>query len=98
MVVNRHARMSAMPLRPHPEHPNLFQDAAGRPVRLAGSHHWDVLVDNAERPGSFDFEGYIDRLQSWGHNFIRFWAHEAWTHDLHPSLSPGRAPTAPCST
>jgi len=85
----------AIPLRPHPDHPNLFQDAAGRPVRLAGSHHWDNLMENAERPGSFDFEGYLDRLEAWGHNFIRLWTHEAWTHDLHPRVylrsGPGRA-------
>jgi hypothetical protein len=86
-----------MPLRPHPEHPNLFQDPQGRPVRLAGSHHWDNLMENAERPGAFDFERYLDRLEAWGHNFIRLWTHEAWTHDLHlhprvyPRSGPGRA-------
>ncbi len=84
-----------MPLRPHPDHPNLFQDAAGRAVRLAGSHHWDNLMENAERPGGFDFERYLDRLEAWGHNFIRLWTHEAWTHDLHPRVylrpGPGRA-------
>jgi hypothetical protein len=74
------------PLRPHPDHPNLFQDAAGRPVVLAGSHHWDNLLDNAERPGGFDFERYLDRLTGWGHNFIRLWTHEAWTHDVHPRI------------
>lgn len=76
------------PLRVHPNNPRYLQDdsqdGGGRAVHLTGSHHWDVLVDNGERPGGFDFEGYLDRLQSWGHNFIRFWAHEAWTHDLHP--------------
>lgn len=74
------------PLRVHPRHPNLFQDARGNPVRLAGSHHWDNLIDNAERPGGFDFERYLDRLTGWGHNFIRLWTHEAWTHDLHPRV------------
>jgi hypothetical protein len=64
----------------------LFQDAAGRPVVLAGSHHWDNLLDNAERPGGFDFERYLDRLTGWGHNFIRLWTHEAWTHDIHPRV------------
>jgi hypothetical protein len=72
------------PLRIHPANPRYFQDAAGRAVYLTGSHHWDVLIDNGERPGGFDFEGYLDRLAPWGHNFIRLWAHEAWTHDLHP--------------
>lgn len=72
------------PLRVHPGNPRYFQDGEGRAVYLTGSHHWDVLVDNGERPGGFDFEGYLDRLRSWGHNFIRFWAHEAWTHEIHP--------------
>ena len=74
------------PLRIHPDHPNLFQDPQGNPLRLAGSHHWDTLQDNAERPGRFDFERYLDRLTGWGHNFIRLWTHEAWTHDLHPRI------------
>jgi hypothetical protein len=72
------------PLRVHPDNPRYFQDRQGNAVYLTGSHHWDVVVDNGERPGGFDFEGYLDRLQSWGHNFIRFWAHEAWTHEIHP--------------
>ncbi|HEY9422894.1 MAG TPA: DUF4038 domain-containing protein [Thermoanaerobaculia bacterium] len=71
-------------LRIHPLNPRYFQDADGRPVYLTGSHHWDVLQESGQRPGGFDFEGYLDRLASWGHNFIRFWAHEAWTHEIHP--------------
>jgi hypothetical protein len=73
-----------MPLRPHPLNPRYFADAAGRAVYLTGSHHWDNLIDNGERPGGFDFERYLDRLAGWGHNFIRLWSHEAWTHDLDP--------------
>jgi hypothetical protein len=72
------------PLRLHPQNPRYFADAAGRAVYLTGSHHWDNLIDNGERPGGFDFERYLDRLAAWGHNFIRLWTHEAWTHDLHP--------------
>lgn len=79
----------------HPENPRYFQDGAGRTVYLTGSHHWDVLVDNAERPGGFDFDGYLDRLESWGHNFFRLWTHEAWTHEVrplpYPRTGPGRA-------
>ncbi|HEX3128816.1 MAG TPA: DUF6298 domain-containing protein [Thermoanaerobaculia bacterium] len=79
----------------HPENPRYFQDSAGRTVYLTGSHHWDVLVDNAERPGGFDFEGYLGRLESWGHNFFRLWTHEAWTHEVrplpYPRTGPGRA-------
>ncbi|HEV8577819.1 MAG TPA: hypothetical protein VGX68_01955 [Thermoanaerobaculia bacterium] len=72
------------PLRVHPVNPRYFQDAAGRAVYLTGCHHWDSLIDNGERPGGFDFERYLDRLEAWGHNFIRLWTHEAWTYDLQP--------------
>ncbi|HWM90067.1 MAG TPA: DUF4038 domain-containing protein [Thermoanaerobaculia bacterium] len=73
------------PLRVHPDNPRYFSDA-GRAIYLTGSHHWDVLLDNGERPGGFDFEGYLDRLASWGHNFIRLWTHEAWTHEVNPTI------------
>ncbi|MEA2562593.1 MAG: hypothetical protein QOH06_4097 [Acidobacteriota bacterium] len=72
-------------MRIHPDNPRYFSDG-GRPVYLTGSHHWDVLLDNGERPGGFDFEGYLDRLASWGHNFFRLWTHEAWTHEVHPTV------------
>jgi len=72
------------PLRIHPRNPRYFADGEGRAVYLTGSHHWDNLIDNGERPGAFSFERYLDHLESWGHNFIRLWAHEAWTHDLDP--------------
>jgi hypothetical protein len=72
------------PLIVHPDNPRYFRNREGRAVYLTGSHHWDVLVDNAERPGRFDFEGYLDRLQAWGHNFLRLWTHEAWTHEVRP--------------
>jgi hypothetical protein len=73
------------PLRVHPDNPCWLADAAGRARFLAGSHHWDSLVDVSERP-AFDFERYLDRLVAWGHTALRLWAHEAWTHDLshHP--------------
>lgn len=83
------------PLIVHPENPRYFQDREGRTVYLTGSHHWDVLVDNAERPQGFDFEAYLGRLESWGHNFFRLWTHEAWTHEVrplpYPRTGPGRA-------
>lgn len=81
-----------MPLQIHPENPRYFRDDRGElggreeTVYLTGSHHWDVLQENRERPGGFDFERYLDRLSSWGHNFIRLWAHEAWTHEVHPTV------------
>lgn len=72
------------PLRVHPENPRYFQDSAGRAVLLAGSHHWDSLVDRVVGSEPFDFEGYLDRLAGWGHNYIRLWTHEAWLHPIGP--------------
>lgn len=72
-------------LRVHPTNPRWFADEVGRAVFLTGSHHWDSLVDNGERPGGFDYARYLDRLEGWGHNCVRLWSHEAWVHDLSHS-------------
>src|ERR1044072_3403701 len=56
-----------------------------RAVSRPGAPHWDVLVDNGERPGAFDFEGYLEKLTDWGHSCVRMWAHEAWVHELSHS-------------
>jgi len=83
------------PLRVHPTNPCWLAGADGRAVFLTGSHHWDVLVDNGERPGTFDFDGYLDKLIEWGHSCVRMWAHEAWVHELSHSpwlrTGPGNA-------
>lgn len=71
------------PLDVHPDNPRYFRDAAGRAVYLTGSHHWDSLVDNAERP-RFDFGAYLDLLARHKHNFLRLWTQEAWHFDLAP--------------
>jgi hypothetical protein len=80
------------PLRVHPANPRYFADETGRPVLLAGSHHWDNLVDNGERPGGLDFPAHLDRLASWGHNFIRLWAIEGWLHPVRPMPWPRTGP------
>lgn len=77
------------PLRRHPENPRYFQDLGdplGRAVVLAGSHHWDSVVTNGERPQGFDFDQYLDRITALGHNFARLWAQEAWLYDLDPPI------------
>jgi hypothetical protein len=61
-------------------------------VLLAGSHHWDVLCDGVARPEPFDFDGYLDQLAEWSHNFVRLWTHEAWLHDLSPRPFPRTGP------
>lgn len=74
--------------------PRYFEDAAGRVVLLTGSHHWDSLVDNAERPGGFDYPAYLERLVDHGHSFVRLWAQWAWCRSLTPRVyrrtGPGR--------
>lgn len=77
------------PLRRHPENPRYFQDLGdprGEALVLAGSHHWDSVVTNGERPQGFDFEAYLDRITALGHNFVRLWTQEAWLYDLDPPL------------
>jgi hypothetical protein len=61
------------PLRVHPTNPRFFADAAGRAVYLTGSHTWGNLADAGGWP-AFDYDGYLDFLQSYNHNFIRLWS------------------------
>lgn len=77
------------PLRRHPENHRYFQDLGdprGGALVLAGSHHWDSVVSNGERPQGFDFEAYLGRITALGHNFVRLWTQEAWLYDLDPPL------------
>jgi hypothetical protein len=83
------------PLGVHPRNPRWLAGADGRALVLAGSHHWDVLVDNDERPGGLDFERFLDRFTALGHNCLRLWALESWLRPVRPSpwprLGPGLA-------
>lgn len=51
-----------------------FVDTAGNPVFLTGSHTWGNRQDQST--GALDWDGYLDSLQAWGHNFIRLWVWE----------------------
>jgi hypothetical protein len=70
------------PLRVHPSNPRYFMDGGGRPVLLTGSHTWSNLVDigTTDPPPAFDFEAYLDLLESRHHNFIRLWTWELTRH------------------
>lgn len=48
-----------------------FVNTAGTAVFLSGSHTWDCGQDQGT--GAFDWDGFLDDLVSWGHNFIRYW-------------------------
>lgn len=77
------------PLRVLESNPRWFADGSGRAVCLAGSHVWQSLQDNgliirgatSNPPPAFDYPGYLDFLEKWGHNFFRLWRWEVtrWT-------------------
>jgi hypothetical protein len=68
------------PLRIHPTNPCYFtdgttnRDGSLKAVYLTGSHTWGNLCDYRERWPAFDFAGYLDFLERYGHNFIRLWS------------------------
>ncbi|RMG02908.1 MAG: hypothetical protein D6741_03035 [Planctomycetota bacterium] len=80
------------PLFVHPENPRYFTDGSGRAILLTGAHTWNNLVDMgpSDPPEPFDFDAYLDWLESHGHNFIRLWRWEttswntAGNRDLEP--------------
>jgi hypothetical protein len=69
---------AAGPLRVSPHNPRYFADATGKIVYLTGSHTWSNLKDMGptDPPPEFDFPGFLDMLESYGHNFIRLWTWE----------------------
>lgn len=66
------------PLRVHPTNPRYFTDGSGRAIYLTGAHTWNTFMDmdSASPPAPFDFEAYLDLLESYHHNFIRMWVWE----------------------
>jgi hypothetical protein len=72
------------PLRVSAANPRYFTDGSGKPVYLTGSHVWWNLVGgqtwNAEcsfgPPRAFSYDEYLNRLTTYGHNFIRLWTLE----------------------
>ncbi len=72
------------PLKVHSANPRYFTDPAGHAVYLAGSHTWNDLVDMGASypPRPFDFDAYLDFLQTQNHNLVRLWAWEVpWRDD-----------------
>jgi hypothetical protein len=62
-------------LRVSPTNPRYFTDSSGNAIYLTGSHTWTGLTDRGPTnpPPTFDFQRYLDLLQSSNHNFIRLW-------------------------
>lgn len=71
-------RPTAGPLRVHSGNRRYFADRTGKAVYLTGAHTWPNLVDigPADPPPRFDFDGYLDFLERYDHNFIRLWTWE----------------------
>jgi hypothetical protein len=63
-------------LRPSAANPRYFTDSSGKAIYLTGSHTWTGLIDRGptDPPPPFDFQRYLDLLQSSNHNFIRLWS------------------------
>jgi hypothetical protein len=105
------ANIAADPLRIHPTNPRYFTDGTTnhlgslKAIYLTGSHTWANLINRgpSDPPPAFDFENYLNLLQTNHHNFIRLWnRHVTWYHDygtgeLHaaplpwPRTGPGQA-------
>jgi hypothetical protein len=78
------------PLRVHPENPRYFTDNSGKAILLAGSHTWPNLVDMgpSDPPPAFEFDAYLARLKSYGHNFTRGWTWEPTSWDTSQMKNP----------
>ena len=69
------------PLRVNPHNPRYFSDGNGKAIYLTGSHTWSSLqdIDTTDPPSAFDYQGYLDFLKRYQHNFIRLWTWELTT-------------------
>ena len=60
------------PLTVHATNPRYFADGDGNAVWLTGSHTWDNRQDAGT--GAFDWDQYMDLLESYNHNFVKLFA------------------------
>ena len=58
--------------------PRYFTDGSGKAIYLVGSHTWSNFKDYGitDPPNPFDYEGFLDFLQKYNHNFFRLWSQE----------------------
>jgi uncharacterized protein DUF6298/collagenase-like protein with putative collagen-binding domain len=86
-VVARSATEARGPLRVSPANPRYFADPSGRVVLLSGDHTWYTLQDSgvSDPPLAFDYEGFVDFLQSNGVNFFRMfvWEQAKWSEGVN---------------
>jgi len=92
MAGQAYAAEATGPLRVHPDNPRYFTDGTKTPdgslraIYLTGSHTWYNLQDSGtigEPLTHFNYDAYLEMLQSWGHNFIRMWAWEGGVNDKY---------------
>ena len=69
-----------------PSNPRYFTDNSGKAIFLTGSHTWENFQDMSSKEGrpKLDWKGYLDMMEEYNHNFMRFWVWEhptrqAWT-------------------
>jgi hypothetical protein len=68
------AQVASGPPTVHPTNPRYVADGEGTAVYLTGSHTWSSLQDIwTGAYFAFDFNAYLNMLESNGHNFIRMW-------------------------
>ena len=69
------------PLRVSEANPRYFTDRSGKAVYLSGSHTWNNLVEMQASPGQdpFNYDEYLDFLETYHHNFFRLWAWDLLT-------------------
>ncbi len=79
------------PLRIHPNNPRYFTSDGETAVYLSGSHTWATLQDigrpmepEGRTTTPFPYHEYLDFMQSYNHNFMRYWMFEqpsraSWT-------------------
>ncbi len=78
------------PLRVLKSNPRYFSDQTGKAVYLTGMHIWNNFQDWSGQ-ADLDYTAYLQRLESYNHNFIRMWT---WEHAPVPPHQ-GEWPDAP---
>ncbi len=78
------------PLKILESNPRYFSNGMGKAVYLTGMHIWNNFQDWSGQ-AELDYTAYLDRLQSYNHNFMRMWT---WEHAPVPP-DQGQWPDSP---
>jgi len=75
-------------LRISEKNPIYFTDNSAKAIFLTGSHTWENFQEHftESKQDIFNWEEYLDMMEDYNHNFMRFWMYEqpygqAWTQD-----------------